>query len=123
VAVSDAKSPASATRADLPSAKATTLENLIGNLYIKDGSLKGKFYPIGGHAVVLGRDRSCTIVLDGDNVSREHAEIRLEGEAVVLEDKNSTNGTFVNGERVSKHELADRDEIQIGSTTILYEKR
>jgi diguanylate cyclase (GGDEF)-like protein len=52
-------------------------------------------------------------------VSREHAAIALSGDAVILNDLGSTNGTFCNGVRVTSRELVDGDKIMIGSTTIL----
>lgn len=116
----DAKS---ATQVDIAVPAPTILETLVGNLYVTEGDLKGKLFPVGGHAVTFGRAPNCTVVLDAPNVSREHAEIRVEGEGVVIEDKQSTNGTFVNGTRITQHTLVDRDEIRIGAVTMLYEKR
>lgn len=101
----------------------TTLENLVGNLYVKDGMQKGKFYPIGGKAVTLGRDGVCTIALGGEDVSREHAKVWIAEDQVWVSDLDSTNGTFVNGQRVTKRALENGDEIRIGSNTLVFEKR
>jgi pSer/pThr/pTyr-binding forkhead associated (FHA) protein len=48
------------------------------------------------------------------NVSRKHAEVRPEGAGFILSDLGSTNGTFVNGVRITQHELADGDVITFG---------
>jgi pSer/pThr/pTyr-binding forkhead associated (FHA) protein len=61
---------------------------------------------------VLGRDAEvCNIVLPGLYVSREHAEILVEGDHVMLRDLASANGTFVNGIRVREARLFSGDMI------------
>ena len=52
-------------------------------------------------------------------VSREHAQLVLQGDRIVLQDLGSTNGTYCNGLKVDKKELVDGDKILVGSTTIL----
>jgi len=65
---------------------------------------------------VLGRDRGAFVWIDVYSVSRHHAKIVIAGEAAVLEDLGSKNGTFLRGVRVSAPmELADGDEIRIGT--------
>jgi len=68
---------------------------------------------------LIGRGRHCDLVVDSSKVSREHAAIVREGGSLVLQDLGSTNGTFCNGTRVPRQELADGDKISIGSSTIL----
>lgn len=106
-----------------PDAGPTMLELLVGNLYIKEGAGKGKFHPIGGKPITMGREASNTIALGGENVSRVHAEIRVADGGVWLEDKESTNGTLVNGSRITRHDLQHGDEISIGSNVLVFEKR
>jgi pSer/pThr/pTyr-binding forkhead associated (FHA) protein len=66
----------------------------------------------------IGRE-GCDISLGDPDVSRRHAAIRLEGDAVTIEDLGSTNGTFVNGERIgAPRQLRDGDEVQIGVTVL-----
>jgi hypothetical protein len=115
--------PADSTRVEVAAPAPTMLETLIGNIYVKDGTGKGKFYPIGGKPVTFGRDPASTVAVTGDNVSRLHAEIRVDGSNVWLEDKDSTNGTYVNGQRVTRHSLENGDEIRIGSSVLVFEKR
>jgi pSer/pThr/pTyr-binding forkhead associated (FHA) protein len=73
--------------------------------------------------VSIGRDDGVDVSLDGDDeVSRVHAELELVGGSwVVRDDGLSTNGTFVNDERVSsRRRLVDRDLIKAGGTGILF---
>jgi hypothetical protein len=69
----------------------------------------------------VGRMPECNIVLADPNVSRRHAEIRPKGQGFVVADLGSTNGTRVNGVRVSEQELADGDELSFGNTRIRFE--
>lgn len=68
---------------------------------------------------LLGREGADALVNDKD-VSRAHARIDLEGDAFLLTDLGSTNGTFVNGARVTIQDLVDGDTIRLGSTTLLF---
>ena len=73
--------------------------------------------------LTIGRDDSVDVSLaDDEQVSRVHAELELIGGSwVVVDDGLSTNGTFVNDERVgSRRRLADRDLIRIGDTGLLF---
>lgn len=68
-----------------------------------------------GHAVVIGRGDTCDVVVDNDGLSREHAKLVAARDGLVqLIDLESTNGTFVNGERVTATRLRARDEILFG---------
>ena len=66
----------------------------------------------------LGRGEECDIILDGETVSRLHCEIVRWGTVFVLED-NSRNGTYVNGQRVSRAQFRDQDQIRIGQNMML----
>jgi hypothetical protein len=76
---------------------------------------------VGADPVVIGRLPECTVVLGDPNVSRRHAEIRHVGDAVVVTDLGSTNGTKVNGVPVREQHLASGDKITVGSTTLVLE--
>ena len=71
--------------------------------------------------LTIGRLPESTIVLADPNVSRSHAEIRPRASGYVVVDLGSTNGTKVNGARVSEQELVDGDEITFGNTRMRFE--
>jgi pSer/pThr/pTyr-binding forkhead associated (FHA) protein len=75
----------------------------------------GREYSVGSQPLQFGRDASAAVVVSGNDVSRQHAEIRAEPEGYVLLD-TSVNGTYVNGERIGKtHLLTRADVIRIGN--------
>lgn len=86
--------------------------------------ISGDRYPLLGSLTTLGRDESADIVIDDPGVSRRHSEIRVttDGPHLVtsIRDLNSTNGTFVNGERISSQRLQDGDRLTIGRTTATF---
>ncbi|WP_282695852.1 FHA domain-containing protein, partial [Streptomyces sp. CC208A] len=71
--------------------------------------------------MTLGRNHENSITISGGNVSRFHAEVRREGHGFVLYDRGSSNGTRVNGTRVTSHELQPGDLIEIGTETFRFE--
>jgi hypothetical protein len=81
----------------------------------------GQRLSIGDEPILLGRLPSCTVVMEDPNVSRRHAEVSRQGDDVILVDLGSTNGTKVNGERVSRCRLVDGDKITLGMTTLSFE--
>jgi hypothetical protein len=78
-------------------------------------------FTLGELTVTVGRHPDSTMVLADPNVSRNHAEIRPQGDGYVLEDLGSTNGSRVNGVRVKHHVLQDGDEISFGNTRMRFE--
>jgi hypothetical protein len=87
-------------------------------LVIVEGPNQGRSFDLGG-SLVLGRDTSAGIVLEDPEASRRHASVSAEGEAVTLEDLGSTNGTFVNGERIEgPRTLQPGDKVRIGTTVL-----
>jgi diguanylate cyclase (GGDEF)-like protein len=90
-------------------------------LTMLQGPAPGSVQPVTSEELVLGRDEELPARIDDRGMSRRHARIyRVVGEWAV-EDLGSTNGTFVNGERLGKrpHRLRDGDRIQLGETTVL----
>jgi diguanylate cyclase (GGDEF)-like protein len=69
--------------------------------------------------VVIGRSHEVDITLVDDGISRKHATIEKDGDVWRIRDLGSTNGLFINGNRVDTQNLADGDHIRVGSTTIL----
>jgi two-component system cell cycle response regulator len=88
-------------------------------LVVLAGASVGEMYKVEGDKVVIGRGQKAQIRLFDDGISREHAQIVLEGNQIILQDLGSTNGTFCNGLKVDRRELVDGDKILVGSTTIL----
>ena len=72
-------------------------------------------------AVQIGRDAAMQVVLGDTKVSRHHATITRDGAEWIVTDAESRHGTFVNGSRVTRHVLADRDQLQIGSTMLVFQ--
>lgn len=66
----------------------------------------------------VGRSQDCELWLGDDGVSRKHARILQEGNAYLIEDTESANGTFVQGQRVSRQLLRDGDVVQFGPTAL-----
>lgn len=84
------------------------------------GSQLGKKFDIAGEELILGRGESTGIRINEENVSRQHARvIRKEGEFLV-EDLNSTNGTFVNTRKITSHVLRNGDLVLIGNTIMKF---
>jgi Protein of unknown function (DUF3662)/FHA domain len=71
--------------------------------------------------ITVGRHPDSNLVLADPNVSRNHAEIRPQGERYAVVDLGSTNGTRVNGVRVNTQVLNDGDEITFGNTRMRFE--
>jgi len=68
---------------------------------VRSGPNVGKVYPLEAQEISVGRDNSNMIAINDVEVSRRHAKVELRGSAYVIQDLGSTNGTFVNGQRVS----------------------
>ncbi len=79
----------------------------------------GTAYPLVRAITRLGRGSDTDIRIEDPGASRHHCEIVL-GQPVLVRDLNSTNGTFVNGERVSQVEIADGTTVMIGSTHLVF---
>ena len=89
-------------------------------LFVIRGVDQGSRFELTEPAIRLGRDPSSTIPLHDTEVSRHHAEIRrIDGE-YAISDLNSSNGTFLNGQRIHHQQLASGDQLQVGSTLMLY---
>ena len=83
------------------------------------GNATGRMYKITRN-YLIGRAPNAEIRLDDDGISRNHARIHTEGDTAWVDDLGSRNGTFVNGERVTRPtELKDGDKLQIGRSTVL----
>jgi len=79
------------------------------------GPALGTRYPLVEGSTLLGRQDTCQIVIEDESVSRRHASIEGEEGGFTIIDLQSTNGTFVNEERVSSHKLEDGDYLHVGN--------
>jgi diguanylate cyclase (GGDEF)-like protein len=88
-------------------------------LIVLAGSQVGEMHKLERQRTVVGRGETADLRIPDDGMSREHAEILLDGVRVTVRDLGSTNGTYCNGVSVQATEVADGDKIVLGSTTIL----
>ncbi|MFI5307510.1 MAG: diguanylate cyclase [Polyangiales bacterium] len=90
-------------------------------LTVLRGENPGTFYTIDGPKAVIGRSAEVEIAIPDDTLSRQHACIHRSPDGFAVEDLGSTNGTFVDGERVAgKRALEDGCRIFLGSRTVLH---
>src|SRR5215471_16933294 len=83
------------------------------------GKYQGGEFPLeDNREIIVGRSSDLDMVLVEEMVSRRHARIQLVGGSVNIDDLGSTNGTFVNGERVTHAELQEGDRVLIGSNIL-----
>jgi pSer/pThr/pTyr-binding forkhead associated (FHA) protein len=83
-------------------------------LVIERGPRAGLAYILAPGKTTIGRSTDANIFLDDVTVSRTHAAVVAEGDALSIQDLASLNGTYVNGRRVDEAELAPGDEVIIG---------
>lgn len=91
---------------------------LKANFVVLAGQDIGKNFPIQKSEISIGRGDSCDICINDDDVSRNHARVRIQSAAIMIEDLGSTNGTLVNGEKITRHILNDGDRVQVGNHTV-----
>ena len=95
-----------------------------GTLTINTGGQVGKRHAIGEKGLIIGRDPAqCDIVILDPNVSRVHAWVTVKKGEVVLIDRGSTNGTYVNQVKMENATLKSGDIIQLGkrcNTTLVF---
>ena len=80
----------------------------------------GRRYELGLQEVSIGRAETCTICVATDQVSRKHATVQAILGKYYLVDNGSTNGTFINEQKVDRAKLQDGDQIRMGKTVLKY---
>ena len=89
-------------------------------LVVAQGPRPGQVFELPRSTVSIGRDPGNQVVINDPQISRQHARITPQGGLMVLEDLGSTNGTMVNGLRISgPHTLAHGDQIGLGDNVML----
>lgn len=87
--------------------------------YLSDPT--GQEHPLQNVVISMGRAVENDIVILDKRSSREHAVIRREGRKLILEDQGSTNGTYLNGERLQQAvQLRDGDQIRVGDVVFIF---
>ncbi|PWB72827.1 MAG: hypothetical protein C3F07_11010 [Anaerolineales bacterium] len=80
-------------------------------LIMRTGPTPGAAYTLEGDQITIGRDSTNEIVINDAEVSRRHARLTFQGGKYVLEDLGSTNGTFVNGQRLAGPRVLKTGEV------------
>ena len=86
-----------------------------------DDGNPGQAFPIRRVQTTLGRRPHNDIVIEDRMVSGQHAVLTLSGHDLVVEDLNSTNGTYVNKVRIKRHQLSPDDLLEVGSCRLRYQ--
>ncbi len=89
-------------------------------LEILDGDRAGEVLPVGDTTIRIGRKTGNDIVLADEKTSGVHCEIQPEGDRLVLKDLGSTNGTFLDGRRLTELVLTPGDVVTIGRTRVRF---
>ncbi len=88
-------------------------------LVLLTGLEAGKCFVLERAETIVGRDRAAEVRIDDGGTSRRHCRILREGDRYVLEDLDSRNGTYINGERVPRLELRPGDRIAVSPNVVL----
>ncbi len=87
---------------------------------MRSGPTPGVVYPIEGDQITIGREASNGIAINDAEVSRKHSRLIFQGGKYVIEDLGSTNGTFVNGQRLAGQVvLKPGDVVSLGEQIVL----
>lgn len=78
-------------------------------------------FPLNKGQVLVGRDVRCEVMLNHHSVSRKHAEVVRLAEGYLLRDLNSSNGTFVNGQRIQEYLMQDADRLSFGDIQMTFQ--
>jgi hypothetical protein len=87
---------------------------------MRSGPNAGKVYPLEAADITIGRDAANGVAINDAEVSRKHAQLSLHGASYVIQDLGSTNGTFVNGQRISTTQVLNAgDTVSFGENIVL----
>jgi predicted Zn finger-like uncharacterized protein len=88
------------------------------SLALIGGTNPGSIYPIVKPVTIIGRGEVDVVIQDVES-SRQHAQIEVTGGRILLRDLNSTNGTFVNDDKITVADLDNHSEFRIGTTVFM----
>ena len=95
----------------------------LGILFQVEGQTRSREYRLDKESTSIGRDKENDVVLQDETISGKHCKIKLEQDTFVLYDFGTTNGSFVNDERVdTRKELKDEDKIRLGKTEFVFKQ-
>ncbi len=104
------------------SATAIGGERPTASLIVRRGAEVGRTYALRADSTVIGRVEGATLVIEDSQISRSHAKISWVAGQYVIQDLNSTNGTLVNGVRITAPQpLANGDSIGVGQTLLAFQ--
>lgn len=89
-------------------------------VFVAEGADKGRDFKIRTRLTIGTDTRNVDLILNDTSVSAQHCRVKQEGNAFILYDLASTNGTHVNGKRVQRHILSDDDVIVVGHTKLVF---
>ncbi len=89
------------------------------SLAVIQGAATGQIFPISKTRTVIGRS-GADINLDDPESSRQHAALEIVGDVGILRDLGSTNGTWIELERIEQHQLGNQQEFRIGSHVLMF---
>ena len=92
----------------------------MASLFVIQGRDQGQRFELEDIASSIGREVSNSIQIHDTEVSRQHAEVRQEDDGFTLIDLESSNGTFVNSNKISRHVLHSGDRVQVSSTLMIF---
>jgi pSer/pThr/pTyr-binding forkhead associated (FHA) protein len=93
----------------------------MAKLVILNQGMTGRPFELNVERTTVGRVEDNTFQITDPSVSSHHAEILMRGTEILVRDLNSTNGTYVNNERITEMELKPNDRIRGGQTVLVFE--
>ena len=92
----------------------------MASIKILFGGEQVKVYRLDKSEVCVGRDEACEVHIDNLGISRRHCQFENTAGVYQVRDLNSSNGTFVNGKKITQHSLQNNDQVLIGKYTMIF---
>lgn len=90
-------------------------------LVAQSSEFSGQIFDLTGPEITLGRLEDNQVTIAHTSISGHHAVMKLDNQDYIIQDLQSTNGTRVNGERVTEHKLRRNDLLRVGNIELLYD--